>query len=240
MAKTEGGKRSTFNRQQLRDYLMQFLVVVAGILITFQGSAWIERGRERRESREILALVMEELNQNLEGVRRCKRQTATEREAMEFFTRYISDIRSAPEDSLEMYFHILGYTTEYAYDSDALEVLKSSPSSIKTIDKELLKNVFYSYSRINAAFAEMNTYYSMKYDVITGFLSYNHRRLFEQALKEGSLYIYAEEYLNAPPGNFVFTAGDNLTFLLEEYITGLENTIAGTMEEVDNYVRRKK
>lgn len=224
----------------MRDYLLQFIVVVMGILITFQGSAWIEKRQQHRQSREILEMVRTELQNNMEELEFCRDLGIRELDGMEFFARHMNDIGKAPRDSINMYISVLGSGHEFSYSSNALEVLKATPASINVIDKELLREIFYCYDRTGSLLKSVNYYYKQKYDIVGEFYFSLDRQTARMMQTGESGYMFIEKYFDNPPtANLVFNTQDNFGGRVSE--TGkLIDSYNGAMEAIDRYIRWKR
>lgn len=191
--------------------MRELSVVVIGILITFQGSAWIERSRQRSQNNDILAMVETELNKNLEELRRSEVYLVKELEGMAFFAGHMDDIESAPRDSVDMFVEILGAGLEFFYSSNALEVLKTSPGSLNVMDKEMLRMIFLCYDEIDIFFSSLNNYYKRKFETVASFYFSIDRRTIEAMQRKEDPYPFLKMFLeNISTGNLVLHANENL------------------------------
>lgn len=222
------------------DYIRQLSVIIIGILITFQGSAWLESARQRRESRELLAMVEQEMGDNLAEMMRAQKMGAMEIEAMGFFRRHINDVRSAPRDSIKMYSWLLDLGLSYSYTSNAFEVLKSSPSAANKIDKQLMSSIFLCYDRIKTSFVSLNYYYSGKFERVSNFFFSIDRRIIEQIRTGEDMFPYIETFLaNPSTGNIIYSAESNMTGRKEE-IDDLILKYGVTLKEIEKYTHKVK
>lgn len=225
---------------RLGDYLRQLSIIIIGILVTFQGSAWIESARQRRESRELLVMIEEEMNGNMAEIIRARKMLAVEVEAMSFFRRHINDIRSAPRDSIKKYYWLLDYGPSYSYTSNAFEVLKSSPSAANKIDRQLMSSIFLCYDQIKTSLVSLNYYYSSKFERVSNFFFSIDRHLIEQIRTGQDMFPYIEAFLNNPStGNIIFSAESNLAGRKEE-IDELIMTYGTTLDKIGKYTHRVK
>lgn len=221
--------------RRLGDYLLQLLVVVTGILITFQGSAWIERSSQRRQAKEILAMVEDELTENYKELGESRHKLERDLEGMTFFARHIHDIRNAPRDSINLFLWVLGSGFQFYHSSNALEVLKTSTDAVNVMDKELLRKIFLCYDRTNTLLESINSYYKEKYEMAGAFYYSLDREIVEKRQNDDP-YPFAELYLkNTTTGNFVLNVGENITMKLSD-LHDLIKTYDETIRFIDEYI----
>lgn len=237
-------KKHISDRQQAKwrsaDIFLQLAIVIAGILVTFQGTAWINRTAQKREVRKILVMVEDELRQNLEELETGRKLVEEELTGMDFFARHMYDIYLAPLDSVKLYYKVLDSGPAFGYSSNALEVLKASTASINVMDKELLMEVFICYDKIDKAVSSLNYYYTNKFKMVGEFYFSTDREVIVQMTRNENPYPYIEKYLeNVATGNLVLNAEVNLKSkmkILEETRLRFIETIAA----IENYTDGKR
>lgn len=219
--------------------MLQLTIVIAGILITFQGTAWINRTAQKREVRKILVMVEDELMQNLQELETATGFVESELAGMDFFARYMDDIYVAPIDSVNLFRGVLGSGPSFGYSSNALEVLKTSTASINVMDKALLMEVFISYDKLDKALSSLNYYYTNKFDMVGEFYYATEREVIMEMTRNKNYYPYIEKYLeNVATGNLVLNAEINLNSkmkLIEEARLHFIETIGA----IENYTDGK-
>lgn len=237
--KKAGRQNADSGKWSIHDYLIQVSVVIIGILVTFQGSAWIERNHRRNEVREILTMVNDELRENLGEVERGRSILKWELNGTGFFARHISDIRQAPADSLAMHASVLGITTDFFHSTNALEVLKTSSSSVNAMDKTLLREIFTCYDSVSSTIDALNSYYEKKSALIDDFYLSVDRNTFKLLNSDADNYPYIEKYLeNTSTGNFIMNAGPNLSHMIV-LSDNLVRTLNETMGSIEDYAGKK-
>jgi len=213
---------------------MQLATVVIGILITFQGSAWVERNSQRNQMKKILENVANEMNSNLIRMEYSSRHIKHELAAAGFFSRHIHDLHEAPADSVVTYITSLEHNLRFFVISDALEVLKASTTSVNVIDKELLQDIFALYNATEMLYFNFNHYYGEKDKLLSAFYAAVDIGITRNA--NGNPYGFIEKYYDTPAArNFLFLTPD----LLNPNISGMEMIIeeyGKTIEVINEYI----
>ncbi|WP_295938058.1 hypothetical protein [uncultured Alistipes sp.] len=229
-------KTSLLKKWRIGDYIRQLSVVVIGILITFQGSAWIDKNHKRKEANEILTMVRDELNINLRVAKFMDTWLQKEIEAMDFFKRHMDDIRSAPVDSLRNYMGVLVNAQGFGVTENALQVLRTSQSS-NVIDKKLLNDIFRSYGASKEVDSELSFFSEKKTDIISTFLYNQDRKVTQSFLSGENVYPFLINYLNdAQASNYIISceaAVGGRVGKIKALVAVLENTLG----DIDNYIK---
>ncbi len=234
--KTVAGKnfRTSSKKWRAGSFFMQLATVVIGILITFQGSAWVERNSQRNQMKKILENVVSEMNTNLIRMEYDSRQVKRELAAAEFFSRHINDLRGAPADSVDIHIRGLENNMRFFVISDALEVLKASATSVKVIDKELLQDIFALYNSTELLYYNLNHYFGDKGKLLAEFYASNDIDITRNARENP--YTYIGKYYGTPATrNFLFMT----QFLLKPNLSGLEMIVeeyGKTIEIINEYI----
>lgn len=231
------------NKRRIVDYLIQLSVVVIGILITFQGSAWIERFTERKDRNYILSMVRDELVKNRDKLIMQKDVLTHEEAGSAAIKPYLNDPKLIPRDSLSKYSWVLTRIKTYGFTSNSFDVLKSS-SQIQTIrNKELLRRLFEIYEDIETAHNGVINFYSQKQNGMSGYLEELDSDTYDAAFTSEDPSEFIIHILgNRSIRNYIIaTANGNNHYLIPE-IERLEDEIAATVAILDNEVngRRKR
>ena len=99
-------KDSNRNKKDWFSYLMNFVAVCLGIVITFAGQGLIDRHAERNEVKSSLMLVKNELQDNLSYIEFADSVLAGYSAAAEFLIRYEGHYSEAPLDSMATYCNV--------------------------------------------------------------------------------------------------------------------------------------
>jgi hypothetical protein len=223
---------------RIADVLLQLAIVIAGILVTFQGTALINRTSQKREVRKILVMVEDELRQNRGVLLESEFILKRELEGMAFFARHMRDIRSANADSVHLLVNVLDTGPGFSYGSNALEVLKASTASVNVMDKRLLMDIFVCYDSIGDLFSSLNYYYTQKFGLAADFYFSTDRRTIEKH-RQGDPIPYIEKYMENPgTGNLILNADINLNGRLQA-IDSLNTTFGKTIEAIERYTDKR-
>lgn len=129
-------------------FILNFLAVVLGIIITFGGNAIIERNKEARNLNSCLELVSSELKEDLKWIDYGDSLLGRQVEAADFLARYENDYSKAPADSLRMMANEPLFICELSFYTDAFELLKNSGVLAKIDDQELALEIFQAYGHM--------------------------------------------------------------------------------------------
>lgn len=139
------------------DFFRQLATVIIGIVVTFGGSALIQKSGVRKETRQILEMVREELQQNRENVQTIKTWLTHEYDGTKALRPYVDDPLAAPVDSLFKYGHVISDNRPLYVNSNALEVLKGS-LQVEENDKAFLRDIFTVYDNASRVSTTLNAY----------------------------------------------------------------------------------
>lgn len=161
--------KSVVKSWRVGDYIRQFSIVAAGIIVTFWGSDLItERGRQK-EVRATIQLVAEELQHNREELREIKNLLDIDIHMSRLLIEHQMDISEIHQDTIWHYGKFFNNMASFNYSTDALDVLKGSSLMQYIPDKRLLQDVLQSYYRLGKIQKDINDYYSMKSDVLMAY-----------------------------------------------------------------------
>lgn len=145
-----------------REYALQLLVVLVGVMVTLIGSSMVARWQEQRKVRSMMQLVYAELNTNAREMDRICRHLDHDRRGMRLLKEYGMDYRSVPVDSLKEYQYVLGVISDFDLRSDALEVLRTAGTMPAAKDRQLLFEVLECYSWMERFAASVEKYNEQK------------------------------------------------------------------------------
>lgn len=151
-----------------KEYSLQLLVVLVGVIVTLIGSGMVTRWQEQRKVRSVMQLVYGELKTNGVEMDRICRHLDHDRRGMLLLQKHGMDYRSVPVDSLKKYRYILGETDTFELRSDALDVLRTTGTITSVSDRQMLFEVLECYSRMEHFAASVEKYNDQK------MLSLNH------------------------------------------------------------------
>ena len=143
-------------------YLMNFVAVCLGIVITFAGQGIINRHSERNEVKRSLMLVKNELQDNISYIEYSDSVLALFSEASRFLIRYEDRYAQAPEDSLTAYCNVPLTVYEISHADDALELLKTSSLFTKIKDQNLSLEIIHTYGAIADEMAVVRFYHERR------------------------------------------------------------------------------
>jgi len=140
-----------FRKQEWTAIFLDFVIVVAGILIAFQITAWNETRKDRRREREYLARIAAELDETIPDIEHAIRR-AKERSAYgEFLIRAVADpslVRAEPARFLEAALRA-GYTLSPSIRSQTFDEIKSAGDLNILTDRKLRFDLMEFYSNVN-------------------------------------------------------------------------------------------
>lgn len=151
-----------------KEYSLQLLVVLVGVIVTLIGSGMVTRWQEQRKVRSVMQLVYGELKTNGVEMDRICRHLDHDRRGMLLLQKHGMDYRTVPVDSLKKYQYILGETDTFELRSDALDVLRTTGTITSVSDRQMLFEVLECYSRMEHFAASVEKYNDQK------MLSLNH------------------------------------------------------------------
>lgn len=153
------------------NFFWQLATVVIGILITFGGSALIQNRSDRKETAYILSMVRDELQENVGLIGMNREILVRDSVAVAALQPCISNPRCMPVDSLVIYMDIIMTSMRHNFMTTSLEVLKSSSQVQAIRNKELLRDLFFSYANLNDLQLRMQSYCSIKEQCVSEFMS---------------------------------------------------------------------
>lgn len=167
MKKTTWTKvKITVKSWRVGDYIRQFSIVVAGIIVTFWGSDLIAEHTRQKEVRATMLLVAEELEYNRGELHRIKNLLDIDRHMSRLLVDQGMNISEISGDTLWKYGKLFNYFDEFSYRTDALEVLKGSSLMQYISDKRILQDVLQTYFELGRKKRDVSGYYETKTNVL--------------------------------------------------------------------------
>ncbi len=147
-------------KREITGFVIDLATVVIGIALTFGISELIQQRSHRREASRILAMVKEELGENLVEIEIQKGWLLDEQAGTIALRPYINDPESIPADTLRRHIHVLETIRYLGVETDAFEVFKQSPLIPHVRNKDLLREIFSVYSAMNKCVEQVGVYYT--------------------------------------------------------------------------------
>ena len=225
-------KDSNRNKKDWFGYLMNFVAVCLGIVITFAGQGLINRHAERNEVKSSLMLVKNELQDNLSYIEFADSVLAEYSAAAEFLIRYEGHYSDAPQDSMVAYCNVPLTVVEITHSEEALELLKNSNLFTKIKDLDLSLEIIHTYGAIADEMKLVKFYNEHKNDYL------------EEAMTEDVKEVLSRDNITAEQLWSAITASrEGKQFLRElsrlqmlHNSSGVKATIAGTIASIDKYI----
>lgn len=224
------------NNKKHRDwfgYLMNFVAVCLGIVITFAGQGLINRSAEKKEVKSSLMLVKNELQDNLSYIEFADSVLAGYSRAADFLIRYEGHYADAPQDSMAAYCNVPLLVYEITHSEEALELLKNSNLFTKIKDMDLALEIIHTYGAIAD---EM---------VIVKFYNDSKGKYFEQARTEEVMNVLSQDNITAEQlWSAITSSREGRQFLRElsrlqfSYNSSpVKDNIVNTVSLIDKYIQ---
>ncbi len=172
-------------RQNWENFIMEFLSVFLGIVITFAGTDWIEERNEQKNVHEALMLVSAELKDNVEIMREVQEHIDVESRAAKYLMQYYGNFEACERDSMRVYCNVPLELSPARVSDEALELLKNSALFQKIKDKDLALNIVRAYRSLSAL-CENYQYYNDK-----------KQKLIDSAMQEKAKAVFARQHFTA-------------------------------------------
>lgn len=156
-----GKFREFVRRLKAGDFFRQLATVVIGIIITFGGSALIQRSSQKREARHLLEMVKLELEHNALQAGGQKEWFEYEKNGAKAIRPYIDDPYAIPIDTLERYINIQS-SRIFPGTANAFEILRSSDAIRAIKDKPFLVDLFGVYNMMAVNDSNAKSYSDIK------------------------------------------------------------------------------
>ncbi|MDR2890107.1 MAG: hypothetical protein LBV18_00620 [Alistipes sp.] len=156
-----GRIREVMSSWKAGDFFRQLATVIIGIVVTFGGSALIQRSAERKEARHLLTMVRSELQLNKKAIEDQIEWHEHELAGVRAFFPYLENPGDVPIDTLVKYSNIMSSIVLSAH-SNAFQMLKTSSAVQSMNDKRLLLDLFKVYSNLDANVSNVRGYVDSK------------------------------------------------------------------------------
>lgn len=131
-----------------RDDLRRLAIVVIGAALAIGASKWIDRIGQRREERQVMRMVYEELQGNRAQIALLDEALRSDGHGMRHSLPHSAEDDALPADSLAEDPDAPRSVTRPAIRTDALETLRSSAAAVSRCDKGLLRAIYFCYGSI--------------------------------------------------------------------------------------------
>lgn len=155
---------------RIGDYLRQFSIVAAGVIVTFWGSDLISQHAREKEISSVMQLIIKELQANQKELQGIKTDIDGDIRMSLLLKEAELQLDLIPNDTISKYQAFFSSTSEMTVSSDALEVLKNSSLMQHIPDKQMLQELLGTYNKLYEIQNGVKSYYDLKYHVITGSL----------------------------------------------------------------------
>lgn len=179
------GVKGFLGRLNWRDFFTNFLAVVLGIVITLLCNTWIGEHNERKDLRNTLSLVCDELQENLNLLDEIEAQCQLELQAAQYLTQYYDRFEECENDSMRLYCNAPLTVSRYNISDNALELLKTSQLIQKIGNKELALDIIRAYNTIRDEQEVINYYDEKK------------QKLLDNAMESGAKSVFARNHFTA-------------------------------------------
>lgn len=159
-------KFKLFKSWKLGDALRQFLVVTAGIVVTFVGSDLISNHSTDKEIRSTMNLIIKELQSNNDDLSILVKKYNKDRVIAQYLIDSKFDVSQISCDTLRKYQSFISQLSDFSYSEDALDVLKGSSLMQKITDKDMLLNLIKIYQSFHNVRTAVSEYYNLKRSII--------------------------------------------------------------------------
>lgn len=193
-----------WRRQDWEGFLMGFISVVLGIVITFGGEAWISSNREKNNVKDVLILVRDELNSNIEVMDDINDNLQLENRAALYLMQYYDNFEACSMDSMRLYCNAPLTTLSSKPSQDALELLKTSALLPKVKDKSLMLDIIKAYNQLQIEQDNINFYFSKK------------EKLIDRAMQEEAKALFARQHFTPAEMWTAITSTDEGRHFLHE------------------------
>lgn len=192
---------------RIGDYIRQFSIVVAGIIVTFYGSSLITNHAQQKEVKSVMQFVRAELEYNRKELQQIHNKILGEQVISSYLIDCDFDTRKIPADTLLKYRRFISSSSSFEYTSDALEVLKNSSLMQQISDKKLLLDLVKTYETLRRVKISVSDLYQIKNDLLVDMsLSFSNEE--RKTHPKSDVYTQYEVVLNKSTGmqNFCWLA----------------------------------
>lgn len=174
-----------FDKKDWDGFLLNFLAVVLGIVITFWGESLISNHKEQKDVRDALMLVRDELKDNLTKLDAAQELADQDNRAALYLMQFYGNFEACDPDSMRLYCNMPVSINPVSTSSVALELLKSAALFQKIADKGLALQIMRAYNMVEAHKHNFDFYNDKK------------ERLLQSALQEEAKALFASPHFTA-------------------------------------------
>lgn len=136
------------NGNDVKGFVLNFLAVVLGIVITFSGEGIISSHNEKKEVKSSLELVKNELQDNLSYIQFADSILLNSAQSATFLLSYMEQYENAPVDSMNMYCNVPLMQMDISSSEEVLELLKNSSLFTKIKNQKLSLDIIHAYGTV--------------------------------------------------------------------------------------------
>lgn len=152
----------SFTNWKIGDFILQLLVVILGIVVTFAASNAFNERAKAKEVAKAMEIVKNELEGNLENFDQITERLRLEQRVCRYLRSYGKHIEDASADTLRKYISLPFQVFNFIPASDAIEMLKASSLIPHVQDKELVLDVMKAYNSLQKVRETVEWYYNTK------------------------------------------------------------------------------
>lgn len=130
-----------------QDYMTELSVVVLSIAVTFYGEAKIEQYNERQEEREVMQMMINELQENKTELENLQKRCTNDILFSSLLQKHFESRHVPHADTLQMFNRYHYLYPQWIFKRNAFDVMKSSGVMQRMDDKELLILIFDCYDQ---------------------------------------------------------------------------------------------
>lgn len=155
-------KNKSFTNWRMGDFILQLLVVILGIVITFTVSNLVAEREKERAVEKTMLFIKDEIEMNLKSVQQINEIFQNERRACNYILSFKGKMDDANKDSLMLYSGVPFYSQNFTYTKDALEMLKAYSLIQHVKNKELVLQIVKTYNTLELLKEFQVWYYNTK------------------------------------------------------------------------------
>lgn len=152
----------SFTNWKIGDFILQLLVVILGIVITFAASNAVSKHAKAKEVAKAMEIVRDELKQNLEVLDEIREQLRTEQRICGYILRHKDQLKDVSADTLRKYISLPFQAFNFIYGTDAMEMLKASSLIPNVRNKKMMLEIMKAYNGLKEAKETVTWYYELK------------------------------------------------------------------------------
>lgn len=162
--KMKNSLKKRLEKWKMGDYVRQFSIVTGGVLLTLWLTARITDAAKQKEVRQAMQLVTLELHENLQFIREYEWLYNEEKRVALRLREHGFSLDEFPADTVEIYWRRImnGMGKPYRFQTDALEMLKTTGIAAEISDKQVVIDLLRSYNQIEAFDDSMELFYGQR------------------------------------------------------------------------------